>query len=78
MEKRIGEHDSGYVTTCYTFKRRPLELKFSQQFQYINQAIAFEKQIKGWARRKKEALINEDWEKLKEFSKNYTEFGKAK
>ncbi len=35
-----------------------------------------EKKIKGWSRRKKEALINEDWEKLVQYSKNYTEFGK--
>ena len=35
-----------------------------------------EKKIKGWSRRKKEALINEDWDKLVQYSKNYTEFGK--
>ena len=34
-----------------------------------NQAIAFEKQIKGWTRRKKEALIESNWVKLKEHSK---------
>jgi putative endonuclease len=32
-------------------------------------AIEWEKRIKGWSRRKKEALINGDWDKLKEFSK---------
>ena len=35
-----------------------------------------EKKIKGWSRRKKESLINEDWDKLVQYSKNYTEFGK--
>ena len=35
-----------------------------------------EKKIKGWSRRKKKALINEDWDKLVKYSKNYTEFGK--
>ena len=49
---------------------------FSQQFHDINQAIALEKQIKGWSRRKKEALINENYERLKRLSKNYSEFGK--
>jgi len=34
------------------------------------QAIAFEKQVKGWSRAKKEALINEDWKKLKNLEVN--------
>jgi putative endonuclease len=34
----------------------------------INQAIAFEKQVKGWRREKKEAIINGEWEKLPELS----------
>ena len=58
--------------TAYTSKRRPVELMYCQQFNDINQAIELEKQIKGWSRRKKEALIKEDWEKLKLYSKNYT------
>ena len=36
-----------------------------------------EKKIKGWSRRKKEALISEDWDKLVQYSKNYTEYGKS-
>src|SRR5690606_714671 len=36
----------------------------------VNQAIAFEKQVKGWSRRKKAAIINNEWEKLPELSKN--------
>jgi len=42
-----------------------------------NQVIMFEKKIKGWSRRKKLALINEDWDKLVKYSKNYTEYGKG-
>jgi putative endonuclease len=41
----------------------------------VTNAIETEKKIKGWSRRKKEALINEDWDKLIEYSKNYTQFG---
>ena len=44
-----------------------------ESFSDPTQAIMIEKQIKGWSRRKKEALINEDWDKLVEYSKNYTE-----
>ena len=39
------------------------------------EAINIEKQIKGWTKRKKDALINENWQDLILFSKNYTEFG---
>ncbi len=43
----------------------------------ISQAIALEKQIKGWSRKKKEACIKQDWLRLKELSKNYTQNGKS-
>jgi len=76
IEKRFTEHNNDNSTTSYTYKRRPVELVYSQQFNDIKQAIELEKQIKGWSRRKKEALINEDWEKLKLYSKNYTDLKK--
>jgi putative endonuclease len=76
LDKRFAQHESGYVATCYTFKRRPIKLVYSVQMDDINQAIALEKQMKGWSRKKKQAFINEDWDKLKILSKNYTEFGK--
>lgn len=74
LERRLGEHHSGYGTNSYTSKRLPVKLMFSQQFHDVNQAIALEKQIKGWSRKKKKAFINEEWEKLKILSKNYTQF----
>jgi putative endonuclease len=74
LEKRIGEHQSGHSKTSYTKTRLPVLLIFSQQFHRADQAIALEKQIKGWSRKKKEAFINEEWEKLKLLSKNYTDF----
>lgn len=73
LERRLAEHNTGHSISSYTFKRRPLKLVFSQQFHDINQAIALEKQIKGWRRAKKEAFIHEEWGKLKLLSKNYTE-----
>ena len=44
-------------------------------FNDVSNAIATEKQIKGWSRRKKEALILQDWDKLVLYSKNYFQFG---
>ena len=65
LERRFYQHQTGLNTYCYTFKRRPLELVYSTMFYDVLQAISFEKQIKGWTRKKKEALINGDWDKLK-------------
>lgn len=70
MERRLMEHKSGLNTKCYTYSRRPLEMVFMTEFNDINQAIAFEKQVKGWSRKKKEAIINNRWEDLPELSKN--------
>ena len=69
LEKRIAEHDIGIDPVCYTYTRRPVDLVFSAEFQRVEEAIAREKQIKGWSRRKKEALIKNEYSKLIEFSK---------
>ena len=63
LEKRVGEHQSGIIKG-YTSKRLPVELAFSERFTDINQAIRFEKQVKGWSRKKKEALTNRDFDLL--------------
>ena len=68
IDRRLYEHQNGINLTCYTYKRRPLVLVFCENFPDVNQAIEFEKQIKGWSRKKKEAIINDNWEKLKELS----------
>lgn len=69
MERRLEEHQSGKNLSSYTSSKLPVELVFVQRFKDPNQAIAFEKQIKGWSRRKKEALINGDFDLLVEFSR---------
>jgi putative endonuclease len=57
LDKRIQEHHMGAISRCYTFKRRPLQLVFSQEFQTREEALASERQIKGWSRKKKEAMM---------------------
>ena len=68
IEKRFSEHQSGLKKESYTFKRRPLLLKFYQEFNDVIQAIYFEKKIKGWSRAKKEALINGNFDILQMLS----------
>jgi putative endonuclease len=69
IDKRFIEHQDGIDSTCYTFKRRPLELVYTEMYIDVNQAIAREKQLKGWSRRKKEALIAGELNELLKFSK---------
>ena len=72
LEKRIGEHTAGAIASCYTFKRRPLELVFSQDFPTREEALASEQQIKGWSRKKKEAMMRGDWAEVSRLAKSST------
>ena len=69
LERRISEHNSD-LFKGFTSKRLPVKLVFSERLLDINQAIKFEKQIKGWTRKKKQALIDGDFELLIKLSNN--------
>ena len=60
LEKRLAEHDMGAIAG-YTMSRRPVTLVFSEEFPTREEALEHERQIKGWSRAKKEALIRSDW-----------------
>jgi len=64
LDKRIIEHSEGKHKNSYTYKRRPVTLVYYQEFTNPEQAIEFEKKIKKWSRTKKEALVNNDFDKL--------------
>jgi putative endonuclease len=70
IERRLWEHNAGYNKTCYTYERRPVELKYLSHFTDIRQAISWEKQLKGWSRKKKQALFKENWEEIKRLAKS--------
>lgn len=72
LEKRIEEHNAG-AFGGYTARRLPISLVFQQEFQQITDAIAAERQIKGWSRAKKEALINGDFARISLLARNYAE-----
>ena len=61
LEVRVGAHHSGLIKG-YTQKRRPIQMVWSQEFAERDEAFRAERQIKGWSRAKKEALIRGDWE----------------
>jgi putative endonuclease len=60
LEVRVSEHKAG-TFGGYTSTRRPVSLEFAEHFEATTDAIAAERQIKGWSRAKKEALIQGDW-----------------
>src|SRR4051794_20349687 len=68
LDRRIGEHDEG-TYGGYTSTRRPVTLVWAQHFQVITDAIDTERQIKGWSRAKKEALIRRDYGAIQLLSK---------
>jgi predicted GIY-YIG superfamily endonuclease/glycine/D-amino acid oxidase-like deaminating enzyme len=69
LEKRIWQHETGFFPDCYTFKRRPIKLRwYTTVAESIEEAMKLEKQIKGWSRKKKEALMKGDIDELKKLS----------
>jgi len=77
LEKRISEHISGEIHG-YTHSRRPVTLAYSECFPTRYEALSRERQLKGWSRRKKEALINSEWELLKRYSKSSPSTGSGR
>lgn len=64
LVRRFAEHCEGAYLTCYTFKRRPLQLKYYETIPFVLDAAQREKQLKGWSRAKKIALMKGDMHKL--------------
>jgi tRNA/rRNA methyltransferase len=60
LEHRVAQHQHGEIPG-YTHQRRPVELAWSEDVGSREEAFAFERQIKGWSRLKKESLIRGDW-----------------
>jgi tRNA/rRNA methyltransferase len=63
LERRLAAHQSGEIAG-YAYSRRPVQLVFREEFPSRENAFLRERQLKGWSRRKKEALIRGDWDNL--------------
>jgi putative endonuclease len=70
---RIRQHNAG-IGSNYTAKRLPVELIYLEEYSNVADAFYREKQIQGWSRRKKEALMKNDINALELFSVCYNEF----
>ena len=78
LNRRLAEHQNGEGAN-FTKKHLPVELVYFEEFQRIDEAFYREKQVQGWSRRKKEAMINSEHYKLHDLSecKNETHFRNA-
>ena len=77
LEQRITCHRAGEIPG-YTAKRRPVTLVFSQAMATREEALNAERQLKGWSRAKKEALIEGNWEKISRLAQNRSPFDRLR
>lgn len=67
LEIRLEQHQNGNGAN-HTAKRLPVILLYFEEFQRIDEAFYREKQVQGWSRKKKEALIEANYSDLEKFS----------
>jgi putative endonuclease len=70
IETRVWQHSTGHGS-AYTGRRLPVELVFAEQYPRVSDAYAREKQLQGWSRRKREALIDSKYASLPSLSRKH-------
>jgi putative endonuclease len=69
LDLRLWQHNNDPEGPVYTRRRRPVRLAWCAHFDSVKEAYLYEKQIQGWNRRKREALIRGDFELLPDLSR---------
>jgi len=77
LEQRIFQHHQR-LGAKYTSNRLPVTLVYGEEYDRIADAYAREKQVQGWRRAKREALINGDLELLPALAKKIFDKSKIK
>ena len=77
LERRIWEHNED-TGAKYTARRRPVKLVYAAEFSSIAEAYEREKQVQGWGRAKREALIRGDYAALPTLARKNFEKYRAK
>ena len=67
LDRRLKQHQSGNGAN-FTKNNLPVELVYFEEFSRIDWAFYREKQVQGWGRKKKEALINGKLSELNELA----------
>lgn len=70
LERRIAQHEAGEGAN-HTRKHGPVKLVYYEWYPRVDHAFYREKQVQGWNRKKKEALIHGEFGKLPELAKAY-------
>jgi len=70
LDLRMAQHHHGELPG-YTQARRPVRLVWSQETATRDEALAAERQLKGWSRAKKEALIAGDWTAISRLARGH-------
>jgi predicted GIY-YIG superfamily endonuclease len=68
LERRLAQHAGGETLGCYTHARRPVKLVWEQAFGSREEALTAERQVKGWNRAKKTALVAGDWHRIQQLA----------
>ena len=63
LERRLWEHQNG-LGANHTAKRLPVKLAYCEEYDRIDDAFFREKQVQGWSRKKKEALMVSDTKQI--------------
>jgi putative endonuclease len=63
LSRRLWQHQNG-LGANHTQKRLPVKLVYAEYFDRVADAFYREKQVQGWSRRKKTALIESNWDRL--------------
>jgi putative endonuclease len=67
LSQRLWQHEVGASRSAYTYSRRPVKLVWiSEEVRRYSDALRYERQIKGWSRAKKQALIRGDYDAIHE------------
>ena len=69
LERRLIQHNSGFAAK-YTSTRCPVTLEFYEEYDRIEDAFRREKQVQGWGRAKREALMRGDVGELRKLSRS--------
>ena len=68
---RVWEHNNDDDASAnFTRRRRPVELVHAEQYEDLRDAFAREKQVQGWSRAKKQAMIDGRYERLPDLSRS--------
>ena len=77
LDLRLDQHQAGEGAN-HTTKNLPVSLIYAEEYPRIDWAFDREKQVQGWSRKKKEALIDGKLEDLPELAKKVFRFGKER